>query len=670
VVASTAILTSAPGPVKPNQTSLKSAAIDFVNPGLVVTINSASIASDGTIQTNFSLTDPSGLTLDRLGVNTPGAVSVSFVIGAIPQGAAKVGSGQYISYITHVVTAATGTATATQPTSDSGGTYVANADGSYTYTYGTKAPAGFDPTITTTIGIYASRSLTSFGLLEYYGDALYDFVPNGSKVTVVRDVVDTSACNQCHDPLALHGGSRQLTGLCIICHQPQNSDPNTGNSLDFKVYIHKIHMGSSLPSVVAGTPYEIYGYQNSVNNFSTVIFPSDIRTCTKCHTSAASQSGQYATNPTRAACGSCHDDVNFATGVNHPGGPQFDDNECATCHIPQGEQEFDASIIGAHTIPTQSKQLPGTTFTLVSVQNGSAGKSPTVNFTLKDKSGNPIPASSMNSLSLVIAGPTTDYAGFTSESATGASCDNSGNCQYTFQYVIPATAAGTFTIGIEGYRTITLDAGTTIAQTVNDDGQNQVINFSVDGSPVTPRRTVVEISNCNVCHTSLSAHGGLRNQTTYCVLCHNPNQTDASERPASAGLPQGINFSLHVHKIHTGVDLTQTYTVYGYKSSVNNFNGILFPGNLADCAKCHVNSSNELPIGATLNVSSPRAFIPSMGPITAACTACHDPEATASHALSNTTSLGEACIVCHGEGAQFAVSAVHTVETPAASPNQ
>ena len=202
------------------------ATIDFVRPGLVVTINSAAIASNGTITTNFTLTDPSGLTLDRLGVTTPGTISTSFVVGAIPQGAAQVGSGQYISYINHTVSAATGTATANQATSDSGGTYVANADGSYTYTFGAKAPTGFDPTITTTVGIYASRNLTAFNLATYYGDALFNFVPNGGKVTVVRDVVETASCNQCHNPLAEHGGSRQLTGLCIICHQPASIDPS------------------------------------------------------------------------------------------------------------------------------------------------------------------------------------------------------------------------------------------------------------------------------------------------------------------------------------------------------------------------------------------------------------------------------------------------------------
>jgi OmcA/MtrC family decaheme c-type cytochrome len=71
--------------------------------------------------------------------------------------------------------------------------------------------------------------------------------------------------------------------LCIICHQPQTSDPNTRNSLDMKVFIHDIHMGSSLPSVQAGTPYQIIGFQNSVNDFSSVVYPANIMRCQTCH---------------------------------------------------------------------------------------------------------------------------------------------------------------------------------------------------------------------------------------------------------------------------------------------------------------------------------------------------------------------------------------------------
>ena len=67
---------------------------------------------------------------------------------------------------------------------------------------------------------------------------------------------------------------------------------------------------------------------------------------------------------------------------------------CAQCHIPQGELEFDASILGAHTIPDQSKTIPGLNLTLTKVANGAAGQKPTVTFTVKDNAGNPIPMSS------------------------------------------------------------------------------------------------------------------------------------------------------------------------------------------------------------------------------------------------------------------------------------
>ena len=36
--------------------------------------------------------------------------------------------------------------------------------------------------------------------------------------------------------------------------------------------------------------------------------------------------------PTDAACGACHDDVNFVTGVNHGPGIPTDNTECVTCH--------------------------------------------------------------------------------------------------------------------------------------------------------------------------------------------------------------------------------------------------------------------------------------------------------------------------------------------------
>ena len=644
--------------------------VNFVRPGLVLAIKGATVAADGTITVQFTVADPQGLPLDVAGVNTPGAISTSFIASHIPPGGTD--------YIPITQRAATGAVSGAvrQPGADTGGKLAQTGDGAYTYTFAAKTP-GLDPAATVGIGMYASRNLTEFDLGTNAANAVLNFTPSGAAPTAVHDVVHTQTCNQCHDPLQAHGGVRREVQLCVLCHNPGGNgsttvDPDTGNSIDFKVLIHKIHMGSSLPSVQAGHPYQIIGFNNSVSDFSTVEFPAEIRNCQMCHVQAATASNPapvqgdwWLTHPTRAACGSCHDNVNFDTGANHAGGPQISDNQCATCHFPQGELPFDASIIGAHTIPQFAPGLPGVAFGLVSVTNGRAGQNPTVSFTLKDKSGAPLNASDFATLNLVMAGPTSDYQTVVSESARGAT-GSGGTFTYTFKAPVPAGAAGSFSIGIEGYRNITLLPGTVTQQTVRDAGDNVVIDFSVDGSPVAPHAVEVTTANCNQCHSKLMAHGGLRNQTQYCILCHNPTATDVAQRPASAGPPTSIDLPVLIHRIHQGADseaggqLTP-FVVYGFGGSKNDFSDVRFPGDLRDCAKCHVNNSQELPTPAgRVNVVNPQAWYSPMGPMTAACTACHTQKSTAAHTSVNTSpQFGEACDVCHGTDADFSVDKVH-----------
>ena len=234
---------------------LDKASVEFVRPGLTITVKSAAIANDGTITTTFSVTDPGGLPLDIAGVTTPGPISLSFLAAAIPNG-----QEQYVNYITRVATGAV-VASTNQPAADSGGTTTQLGPGQYTYTFKNKA-TGFDPTATQTIGVYGSRNLTTyFNLGTEYASTTFNFVPNGSPVVTTRDVIRDASCNRCHDQLSAHGGSRRGMAICVMCHTPQNIDPDTGNLLDLKVMAHKIHMGSSLPSVIAGTPYQIIGFQ-------------------------------------------------------------------------------------------------------------------------------------------------------------------------------------------------------------------------------------------------------------------------------------------------------------------------------------------------------------------------------------------------------------------------
>src|ERR1035438_8157217 len=250
--------------------------------GVVVKIQSAAIAKDGTISVRATIVDSDGFPLDRLGVASKGPVSMSFIAAYIP-----LGQTQYVSYTTSVAAATLPGNTnpsQTQAANDSGGTFAINAIGDYTYTFKTKAPASYNPSVSTSIGVSAQRNLAEFGTFDEWSETsndVFTFVPDGTAVKVTRSVVTTDACNGCHDPLIGHGGSRLKVELCIMCHTPQTINADTKLTQDMKVLIHKIHMGSSLPSVKAGTPYRIW-HRGAWSDFSTVVFPQDVRNCTTC----------------------------------------------------------------------------------------------------------------------------------------------------------------------------------------------------------------------------------------------------------------------------------------------------------------------------------------------------------------------------------------------------
>jgi len=545
--------------------------------------------------------------------------------------------------------------------------------------------------------------LTAFGYplntLANVANATYDFVPSGAPVTQVRDVVATAACNQCHDPLAAHGGLRQDVRLCVLCHNPGNQDPYTGNSLDFKVYIHKIHMGVYKPSESGqplnilgynglstattatggtaapepagfkppGTPYQIIGSQQSLNDFSSIVYPQDVRNCTTCH-QQATQAANWMNNPTRAACGSCHDNVNFVTGQNHPGGIQLDDTQCNICHPPSTGLEFDLSVAGIHTMPWKSTQLKGIKLTITGMTNATPGSHPTVTFTVQDNAGNTLALSSLNSLNAAISGPTSDYAYLLPATGyQGTFGDAAGNnpwfesmltatggasgYSYTFTGTMPSTASGTWAVGAEAYQNLTI-TGPLVGQSfaVRQSAFNPVYYFSVDGSPVTPRRQVVDVNNCNQCHETLSHHGGNeRKNTQYCILCHNPNHVD-NNTPATS-----VNFRTMIMGLHMGSSLDNTVTV-----NTTNFNGLLYPGDQRDCAKCHIGTTYTVPLPSGLIPTvDPTFFYSPLGPTASACLGCHNGEDAAAHAYQMTAPFYESCEVCHQEGADFAVTKLH-----------
>ena len=206
-------------------------------------------------------------------------------------------------------------------------------------------------------------------------------------------------------------------------------------------------------------------------------------------------------------------------------------------------------------------------------------------------------------------------------------------------------------------------------------GDNKVFYFSVDGSLVQPRRKGVQITACNQCHFDLTLHGSNRNDVEMCVFCHNPSNTDAAQRPNATDPaertkpPQGINFSLLIHRIHTGDNLQEagkSYTVIGRNGSINDFTKVRFPlmspqgspGDTRNCTRCHIDGSQFASSGVN-DVSDPQGYINPVKPTSSACIGCHVTAPASSHTAANTTPIGESCVVCHGANSTFAVDKVH-----------
>ena len=248
----------------------------FIRPGLVLEIVEVVIPTDRQTEVTFTLSDPAGLPLDRTGVFTPGPVSTSFVLSYIPALEEA-----YVAYTTRIQTSPITGNSAEQASSDSGGSYTELSIGTYKYKFGTVLPEDYQTDATTTVGVYAVRNLNEFDLGTYVANTLDSFIPSGVGEPVPRDIVTTETCNgRCHDPLAIHGGSRREVGLCVLCHNPSQSiDPDTGNSVDFPLMVHKIHMGEYLSE-----DYTIIGYRQSVHNYNDVVYPAPIGECTDCHT--------------------------------------------------------------------------------------------------------------------------------------------------------------------------------------------------------------------------------------------------------------------------------------------------------------------------------------------------------------------------------------------------
>ncbi len=632
--------------------------------GITANISDVAIGDDLTPVVTFSVTDENGVPLSLEQID-----SLNFLIARIEVDE-ETALTRYVNYFTNEVEGAEyqfngqirqpALSSATQPTFEGGeGDFNRLGDGQYTYRFGSPLGLEYDPGATHVVGAVIVR-----GPRTVAANPTFTFVPDGSDVQVTREIVSTESCNACHEQLALHGGSRQEVAICVLCHTSQNIDPESGNSPDFKVMIHKIHRGANLPSVSEGEPYFIVGFRQNVHDYSQVEWPQDTRNCTTCH--SGPDGDNYNTAPHTAACTSCHDNVNLITGDNHPGGRR-EDPSCNLCHEPEVD-EFDASVVGAHTIPINSEQIAGLNLEILAVTDALPGQNPSIAFNITDNSGNPISPAEIDYLAVTLAGPTSDYvnrwtetiAPLTSATPTSAQAAEGGGYSYTFSQAIPADATGTYAIGMEAY---VMEHLRDVDDPVRVAAYNPVIYVDLDGSEPEARRQVVDRELCNACHKDLAQHGTIRQNTEYCVLCHNPQGTDEARRPDEAMPPTSINFRVLIHRLHRGADAVNPLQVYGFGGQLHDYSHVEFPGNLAKCQSCHLPNAYGLPLARGIQattIAQAGDVIETIPPVRSICTSCHDSAPVEGHAQLQTTESGiETCDVCHGSGREFDIVDVH-----------
>jgi len=160
-------------------------------------------------------------------------------------------------------------------------------------------------------------------------------------------------------------------------------DRMQGDDAYLSVIIHQIHAAiNNYVPPPADTGFD----------WSDVAFPQNIEKCVICHTDSGlnlgtgNQIDHWKTHPTAEICGSCHVDVNFATGANHPGGIQTN-ADCNFCHL--NGTSFSLNVTQAHDTTPTGINVPefDVTLSISAPVNSSyyvAGEAPEVRITLTD----------------------------------------------------------------------------------------------------------------------------------------------------------------------------------------------------------------------------------------------------------------------------------------------
>jgi hypothetical protein len=466
---------------------------------------------------------------------------------------------------------------------------------------------------------------------------------------------------------------------CKSCHNNDGyaayrdpDDPNVRIPDPIVHRVHGVHMGANLENPLDNDPST-----GVFKDYIHVEFPADVRNCTKCHVD-----DRWKTEPSRLACGACHDNIWFGSAAEmpdtaeaHPGGQQINDSGCSFCHPPDGswtEGTAPAPIAVVHKVDLSTEFNVELGMTLPA--NGTyyvAGEKPQITVSVKNAATGlvvdpaTITEADWNRFRLQVSGPRDHTEPVLT--AAAANHELSGSTSYIYNDLRVRTDPAEENPGVSrSAKDITyqladvagLKAGTYTVfvqlRYVDNPVSVVVLNFQV-GTGTEEQKIC---TNCTDCHGDTRQHGSYPFNPDICKNCHDyQNQLAGKTGWNDSNWGFGAApLCRRIHGVHYGHYLNKPEEIHG-EEDAEHFAEIIFPQDVRNCTKCHADNPMW-----------------KQEPSRLACLSCHDSDEAIYHGQLMTFFLMpddpysgnevETCIICHGSHADFSPDKMHNISNP------